>query len=112
MAFAAVQNPRSDNRFVYNQFFCVCGFSSKHIVSFKSQRKSFYIFEIRDETMKAGIQTSHPSESLNTTKPKILQCSNPKVFSRIFLNHGDVMGWTRGRESQVLGASSPRFGLH
>lgn len=47
MAFAAVQNPHSDNRFVYNQFFCVCGFSSKHIISFKSQRRSFYILEIR-----------------------------------------------------------------
>lgn len=41
--------------------------------------------------MKAGIQNSCPSERLNTTKPKIQQFSNPKVFSRIFLNHGDVM---------------------
>lgn len=46
MAFTAVQNPH--NRFVYNQFFFVCGFSSKHIVSFKSQKKSFYVLEIRE----------------------------------------------------------------
>lgn len=33
--------------------------------------------------MKAGIQNFCPSESLNMAKPKILQTSNPKVFSRI-----------------------------